>query len=452
MTPRRTHLAALLGAALVVSLPLSRAAAAVVPREDALRSLAMPRPVAPRDDLIPLPEGARIVDLALCLDTSGSMSGLIDSAKEKLWSIVNELGRAEPTPVLRVALVTYGNDGHLPEDGWVKLDVPLTSDLDLVSEHLFALTTNGGTEYVGRSVAYATEQLQWSNHPATLRIVVVAGNESADQDPVRLTREVCGAAAARGFHVNAIYCGNPEDGIAPGWRDAAILGSGYFASIDQDHGTLAVATPFDPELARLNGLLNATYIPFGAAGAAGASNQLAQDSNARTMNEAALAERVAAKAGALYQCAWDLVDACANGQVKLEDVPESELPEPLRAMSVTARLAYVHAKQAERAAVQVQIEALQVQRQVHIAQVMADSSLDDRSAFDRVLRDAVRAQASAAGFVFPEAPVIGGAAASEPAPGAPAAVGQPFLGPVRGVQSLRSELPHAPEPPRPDDC
>lgn len=348
----------------------------------------------------------RTIDLALCLDTSGSMSGLIDSAKEKLWAIVNELGRAEPTPVLRVGLLTYGNDAHNPEDGWVQLDVPFTMDLDAVSEQLFSLTTNGGTEYVGRVVEYATSQLDWSADDGALKIVVVAGNESADQDTARRFRDVCSGAQDSGFHVNAIYCGNPEDGDAPGWRDVAVLGSGYFATIDMDHGTLAVATPFDADLARLNASLNSTYIPFGASGAAGASNQIAQDSNARSLNSAALADRAATKAGKLYSCAWDLVDACSAQDVKLEELAVEELPEAMQVMTVAQRKSYVAGKQAERSTIQEEIAQLSAKRSQHIAQVVALESLDDGNSFDKVLRDAVRSQALESGFTFVDLPSL----------------------------------------------
>ena len=83
------------------------------------------------------------------------MQGLIDAARAKLWAVVNDLALARPQPRLRVALLTYGNDGHQAENGWVRLDVPFTTDLDLVSQNLFALTTNGGTELVGRVIQRA---------------------------------------------------------------------------------------------------------------------------------------------------------------------------------------------------------------------------------------------------------------------------------------------------------
>jgi hypothetical protein len=161
-----------------------------------------------------------------------------------------------------------------------------------------------------------------------------------------------------------------------------------------------VATPYDADLARLNAALNVTYIPFGASGAEGASNQRVQDSNAASLNTAALADRAAAKAGKLYTCAWDLVDACAAQDVRVEDLPVESLPEVMQAMSVEARKAYVAGKGAERSTIQEEIEQLSARRLQHIAQVVAAGSLDDGRAFDKVLRDAVRSQAEAIGFTF----------------------------------------------------
>ena len=91
-----------------------------------------------------------LVQMAILLDTSGSMSGLIDQARTELWSIVNEFVFAEQNgrkPQVQVALYEYGNNGLSVETGWIRQIVPLTTDLDKVSQELFALKTNGGDEY-----------------------------------------------------------------------------------------------------------------------------------------------------------------------------------------------------------------------------------------------------------------------------------------------------------------
>ena len=152
----------------------------------ALVAIAVAPTLARSDELAgpaPAPAKPRPVDLVICLDTSGSMEGLINAARQKLWSVVSELATAKPTPDLRVALLTYGSPGNV-EAGHVVLQSDLTRDLDLISEKLFALTTSGGREYVGRVVWHALEHLTWSDGDA-VKLLFVAGNESADQDPVR---------------------------------------------------------------------------------------------------------------------------------------------------------------------------------------------------------------------------------------------------------------------------
>jgi hypothetical protein len=119
------------------------------------------------------------VDLVICLDTSNSMDGLIDSAKQKLWDIVNELGRAKPKPHLRVGLYAYGTPGFGAETGYVKKLTDLTDDLDAVYGHLTGLRTDGGTEFVARVVRAAALEQSWSKDKNALKIIVVAGNEAA---------------------------------------------------------------------------------------------------------------------------------------------------------------------------------------------------------------------------------------------------------------------------------
>lgn len=339
------------------------------------------------------------IDLALCLDTSGSMSGLINAARQKLWAIVDEMSQAQPAPKLRVALLTFGNDGHDPENGWVSVDSPFTDDLDVVSQTLFAMQTNGGTEYVGRVLQYA-DQLAWSPSGDALKIVVVAGNESADQDREVPFQSMCQALVARGIMVNALYCGSPEDDVAPGWREVARLADGRYASIDHDHGTIVIPSPFDDRLAELNSALNETYLPFGARGEEGRTNQLAQDANAASLNSEAAASRCAVKAQGLYFCAWDLVDACDTGQVKLDEIEVDELPEAMQTMTGDQRRHYVEQTRLRRAEIKREIDQITAKRKAFVADEMKRRAVDDSNAFDGVLRRSIREQAAERGFQF----------------------------------------------------
>lgn len=343
------------------------------------------------------------VKLALCLDTSGSMDGLIDSAKQKLWTIVNDLAIAKPTPRLEVALLTFGNDGHNPENGWVDVQTPFTDDLDLVSERLFALQTNGGTEYVGR-VLHRASGLDWGDGAQAFRLAVVAGNEDADQDQEVRFRAVCLDLKSRGIVVNSVYCGSPDDGIAPGWREVALLAGGEFAAIDQNDGIVVIPTPYDDRLGELSEALNTTYVPFGDRGAAGAANQTAQDANAAGLSSSAKASRAATKASGLYSCSWDLIDACKAGRVKVADLSPEDLPEELQALTTSELAEHIEKLAAERATIQAEVQKLTLERDLFVLEEMKRRAIDESRAWDHAIRTAVRRQAEARGFRFPEGP------------------------------------------------
>lgn len=356
-------------------------------------------------EVAPPPQAKPAIEIAICLDTSGSMDGLIESAKQKLWAVVTDLGTAKPEPTLRVALYQYGNDGLSRESGWVEQLCPLTDDLDSVYGKLFPLRTNGGTEYVARAVSAATEQLEWSKDATTLRMIVVAGNEAATQDTQVKLEDACKAAVSKGIVINTIFCGNEQEGRNTGWADAARYADGRYAAIDADGGTVVIASPFDEELAKLGQQLNTTYLPYGAQGQAGQQNQQAQDMNAATLSPSASALRAAGKAQSQYNNAgWDLVDAVAQERVDLAELETDALPEELKALPVEERAKAVEQRSKERKALQEQIGKLEAQRQGYIKEEMAKQGLDDKSAFDTALRSTVREQAETKGIQFDEKP------------------------------------------------
>lgn len=346
----------------------------------------------------PVVAGSKTVDLAICLDISGSMDGLIDSARQNLWAVVNDLARLQPTPQLRVALLTFGCTTHDAEKGWVKVETDFTTDLDAVSQKLFALTTNGGDEYVARVVQAALGELQWSKEPGALQLLFVAGNEAATQDPKVEAGAMSKAAISRGIVVNTIYCGDPMDQIAPAWREVAKLADGQFAAIQQNN-SVAIATPFDQQLQALSASLNTTYVPYGARRGAWAENQVLQDSNASVLNVAAAAQRCQTKASGLYNCAsWDLVDACEDAKFDLAAVKKEDLDEALRTLTLAELKAHVAAKKAQRAEIKAKVEAVGKQRDAFLAEELKKLGAAGDQRFEKAVLESVRAQAAAKGF------------------------------------------------------
>jgi hypothetical protein len=341
------------------------------------------------------------IDLVICLDTSNSMDGLVESAKQKLWAVVNELATAKPRPNLRVGLYQYGNDGLNAETGWVQNLCPLTDDLDSVYAKLFPLKTNGGTEFVARVVRSAVNDLDWNMAKDTLRVIYVAGNEPATQDGKFGLQDICKAAASKGIIVNTIFCGPVEEGRQTGWQDAATWADGQYASIDQNSGTVVVASQYDKKLAELGTKLNTTYIAYGKAGAPGLANQAAMDTNAGILNAPAAAERAMAKSTVLYRNAgWDLVDAARENKVEIEKVPEKDLPENMQKMTVEQRKQYVAEQAKQREAIQAEIKEISAKRDAELKQKMAEQGLDESKSMDKAVRASIRSQAEKKDFKF----------------------------------------------------
>ncbi|MHC4923821.1 MAG: vWA domain-containing protein [Planctomycetota bacterium] len=341
------------------------------------------------------------VDLVIALDISGSMNGLVDAARTKLWEIVNDLGMANPTPRLRVAVVTFGSGSHEAAAGWTKVQTDLTEDLDLVSERLFALKTGGSKEYVGRALRVSLDSLTWSPEKGSLQLIVVAGNESADQDREVPVAEEAKRCISRGIMINTIFCGNPADGVAPTWKDVAKLADGHFASIDHDNGTVVVETPFDARLTELGTAMNGTYCAFGKKGQWYASNQVIQDDNANGSNSQTAASRAVMKGSSNYRNShWDLVDAAQQEDFDLSKVEEKDLPEALRKMTLEERKAHLDKLRTERKRISTEIARLNEKRVAYIDAEMKKAAKDPSKSFDFAVRKAGREQAGARGFTF----------------------------------------------------
>lgn len=341
------------------------------------------------------------VDLAIALDVSGSMSGLIESAKQRLWDVVNELAQARPQPDLRIAILTYGNPAYGAQSGYVNIDMPFTRDLDAVMQTLFGFGTNGGDEYVARAVTTSVHHLDWSGRQDAMKILFVAGNEAADQDPAVSVLQATQAATGKGIVVNTIYCGSEGDEIVAGWKNVAGMTNGLFASIDQNAAAVAnIATPMDEELARLNEELNQTYVAYGEAGGRYKQNQAAQDSNAASMSLPSVASRTVAKAGALYRNEdWDLVDAMEAG-TDIEEMEVEDLPEPMQTMSVAERKQYVAELAGRRAEITSAIDALAGKRVAYIALERDRLAETGNDGLDAVLIEGLKDIARKRGFEF----------------------------------------------------
>ncbi|MCH7724954.1 MAG: VWA domain-containing protein [Planctomycetes bacterium] len=173
------------------------------------------------------------IQMAILLDTSGSMRGLINQARSQLWQVVNEFAnakRGDQRPTLEVALYEYGHASLGAESGFMRQI--LTDNLDKVSEELFQLTIGGSKEYCGQVIDKAARELKWSESNRDLKCIFVAGNEAFTQGPIDF-REACKTSANKGVTVSTIFCGARAEGVKTMWLEASKLADGSFMNIDQ---------------------------------------------------------------------------------------------------------------------------------------------------------------------------------------------------------------------------
>jgi hypothetical protein len=350
------------------------------------------------------------IQLAILLDTSGSMSGLIDQAKSQLWKVVNEFISANKggrRPQLEVALYEYGKDSLRADEGYIRRILPLTTDLDKVSEELFALRTNGGQEYCGWVIGQAVKELAWSDAAGDYKVIFIAGNEPFTQGRVDY-RESCKAAASKGIVVNTIHCGGEAEGVNGKWKDGALLADGTYSFIDHNRAVVHIAAPQDARIAELGAKLNDTYVPYGKAGAESYARQSEQDLNAAKMSSGSSFQRSVTKANAQYvNPGWDLVDAVSQNQVKLAEVEEADLPENMKKMNAAERQTFVDSKLQERKQIQKEINALNLERQKHVdAETKKLADAKGVKTLDAAMSESLRAQAARKEFSFeaPKAP------------------------------------------------
>jgi hypothetical protein len=343
-----------------------------------------------------------LVQMAILLDTSGSMSGLIDQARAELWAIVNEFIFAKRNgrePELHVALYEYGKSSLRREEGYIRQTVPLTTDLDKISEELFALKTNGGDEYCGWVIKEASQSLEWSDSPDDLKVIFIAGNEPFTQGPVDY-REACKQAIANGIIVNTIHCGSEGEGVNGKWKDGAVLADGRYLNINQNRRAVHIAAPQDAEIAELGIKLNDTYIAYGRRGDIARERQTVQDRNAVGLSKEAAVQRAVTKSSLNYKnTAWDLVDALVAKAVKLDELKAEDLPENMQKMTAEERKDYIETQAKRRAEIQSKIQQLNEQRKTYVAEEMKKRQKQGDTLGSAMIA-AIREQANKKSFTF----------------------------------------------------
>lgn len=341
------------------------------------------------------------IQVALLLDTSNSMDGLINQAKAQLWEIVNELSYARcksQQPNLEIALYEYGNDRLSAKEGYINQVIGFSSDLDEISEKLFSLTTNGGSEYCGQVIATSLKQLEWGKNPDDLRLVFIAGNEPFTQGKVDY-KDATTNAKEKDIVVNTIFCGNYQQGVQGMWKDGADRANGDYMTIDHNKTIVHISTPYDDVILQLNKKLNKTYVPYGRSGSMKMSMQAEQDSNAAQLDEVVEVKRAVTKSSGLYNnSTWDLVDAESEEGFSYDQIKKESLPAALKDKSTQEIKAYVKEKSATRSKIKQEIQELNKKRNAYITKENSKNAKE--SNLENAMINAIKKQAKRKNYTW----------------------------------------------------
>lgn len=347
------------------------------------------------------PEKKHTIKVALLLDTSNSMDGLINQAKTQLWEIVNELSYAKcenQDPDLMISLYEYGNSNLSSDEGYIRQVIGFSSDLDEISEKLFSLKTDGGNEFCGEVIQTSLKELKWGDNKKDLKLIFIAGNEPFTQGKINY-KDASTQANEQGVIVNTIFCGDYQNGISGKWQDGARLTHGDYMAIDQNEAVVHIASPYDDVIILLNKKLNDTYIYYGSTGRSKMELQSKQDDNAAELDEVVVVKRAVSKSSRVYKnSTWDLVDAEKEKGFSYGTLDKKTLPKNLQNKSSEELKKHVTAQSKKRKEIQQKIKELNTKRNVYVAKKRKETQ--QSNGLESALLKAIKRQAKTKDYVW----------------------------------------------------
>lgn len=359
-----------------------------------------PQPTQAQAITQPPTDGRPTLDVVFVLDTTGSMGGLIEGAKQKIWSIASRLASGKPTPRIRVGLVAYRDR----TDEYVTKRFDLSEDLDAVYANLQGFSAGGGgdgPEHVGQALGEAVKLMQWSTDKKTARMIFLVGDAPAHDDYKDGwdTRTWAKNAIEKGIVVNTVRCGNDlNTGVL--FTDLAKLADGTYVSIQQTGGMVAVTTPFDAEMKKLNDAI-ADRTLVGGTETARSEGKMKLDA-LKGMGGGASADRVSYRSK-MAPAAAPMADVSVRGGVTLNADPtvvntmkDELLPEPVRKLPKAEREAYVRKLNDEQKDLQSKLLDLSKKRDEYVKNNASKAA----GAFDEEVFAGVKKSASKVGVAY----------------------------------------------------
>jgi Mg-chelatase subunit ChlD len=341
------------------------------------------------------------IEVCFVLDTTGSMGGLIEGAKQKIWSIANEMIGAQPTPELKLGLIGYRDRG----DEYVVKSFSLTDDIDAIYGHLREFQAGGGgdaPESVNEALAEAIHKMPWSSDNKVLKIIFLVGDAPPHMDYPNSPKypDLCREAAKKDLIINTIQCGEMAE-TKPIWQEIAKLSEGSYVGISQSGNVAVISTPMDKELSRLNERIGATLIPYGDSKLQAEVH--AKYAAAKSAPVSAMADRLTynSKTGRAMQGRGELVDALNDNKLKIEEIDQKQLPTELQKLDRDELQKRITKARDERADLQKQIVELSKKREAYIQTENRRLAAEGKGdAFDQKVTETLHAQAAKKGITY----------------------------------------------------
>jgi Mg-chelatase subunit ChlD len=340
------------------------------------------------------------VEVVFCLDTTGSMGGLINAAKQKIWTIANQISAGTPTPQVKIGLVAFRDRG----DEYITKVYDLNDDLDAIHGHLMSFQAKGGgdtPESVNQALHESVTKISWSKDKKTLRMIFLVGDAPPHMDYPDDVKypDTCKLAIKNDIIINTVQCGN-DSVTRKYWLDICKSAEGSYVQIDAQGGPIvAIPTPFDEELAKINVEINKSQVVFGNAMMQGKSKKSLEITSALPVP--AQAERAAFNARNDSATAYDLIQNLKAGKVKLEDLKKEELPKELQGKTLAEQKAILVKIEERRQELSTKAIALDKKRNDFIRDKMAaDQKNRARDGFDNQVLQILQRQAGRANIQY----------------------------------------------------
>src|SRR5882757_2912236 len=336
------------------------------------------------------------VEVAFVLDTTGSMGGLIEGAKRKIWSIATAIVDSNPDAEVRMGLVAYRDIG----DDYVTRTFDFTTDIQDLYAKLLELKARGGGDWpesVNEALDVAVNKLHWTEGSDARRIVFLVGDAPPHMDYAQDVKYPTTLAVARqkGIIVNAVLAGDARD-TERVWRDIAQNAGGRFIPIPQDGGQVVIIeTPYDDDIIILQNEINGTVIPYGSRAlqkhTEDKTQQLSRAAPSQASEMASYLNKRAKVSSEAVTGEGDLVSDVASGRTRIGAVKDEELPAKLRALTPEQRISELDNQMKQRKALNEKLAALVASRDKYVAE-QRDKAPPKASSFDRVVEDTLKAQ------------------------------------------------------------